>query len=189
MNTTGGGSGWSGDEGEHSRYGVYGDEPGAPPHEGPGSWDRPPSKGGGSVARILGILVIVALIGMGACGACAYIALKWGSGVFEEQVESELRDDPVVLEHIGELESVSLDLRATGNEPELDVYVFDVQGTTGSGRLVLRLRTDRGEPEILSGRLELEDGRAYELDQEIEPRDDPEPEDTGALDDVRGVTD
>lgn len=165
MNPTGGGPGgpWT-----HDQHRGHGESTASPPSDyGPGSWDAQQTKGS-PIVRALLIILLVAFIVMGACGACSYCAYKMGTGYLSEEVASALGENPVLMEHVGEIESLEFDLGASTAEPESDVFVFTVEGSRGSGRLLVRLGTAADEPEVIGAILEMEDGTTHDLFPEDE---------------------
>ena len=70
----------------------------------------------------------------GGCGAL----VVFGLNVAEEEIIAQLRDNPKLREHIGEIESLDLDIVASGAEDDSDVFVYRVKGNKGAGRLTIR---------------------------------------------------
>jgi len=69
------------------------------------------------------------------CGGLAYFGLD----VVNQVVEVQFADHPAVVEHIGDLEDVSTNFLATGNESEKrgeDYLVFEVKGSKGNGKII-----------------------------------------------------
>ena len=159
------GSGYG--SGSGSGYGSgYGGGSGPDYGYQPGPWDAPPPQppSGSPFLRVVVIIGLLLVIGVGACGACAFLGWRYAAGMIGDQVAESLRDNPVVAEHIGEIQSVKLDLMASGAEPEPEVFVFEVVGSRGRGRLIVQTATiDLETEEVLSGRLELEDGSVHDL--------------------------
>ena len=59
--------------------------------------------------------------------------MRFGLGVFADEVESDLRSNPVIIEHIGRFEEFELDLGASIASEGNEDFVFRVSGTKGSG--------------------------------------------------------
>jgi hypothetical protein len=109
------------------------------------------------------------------CGGCAVVSalallfggwalMKFGLGVFADEVENELRENPVVVEHIGRIEEFDLDLGASIAEEGDDDFVFKVSGTKGSGLVTATCVTnDDGMEEVVGGTIQLESGETLDL--------------------------
>ena len=83
-------------------------------------------------------------------------------------VTEAVRDDPTIQEHIGDIESLTINMEAT-SEVQIDegkrTYAFDIEGSKGSGQLVAKI-VEQGNDEvgIESGRL-IVDGQEHPLGQ------------------------
>jgi hypothetical protein len=109
------------------------------------------------------------------CGGCAVLAvlgmvfgglllLKIGLGVFSDEVESDLRFNPVLIEHIGRIEEFDLDISASIAEEGNEDFVFRVTGTKGSGLVTATCVTnDEGAEEVVAGTIQLESGETLDL--------------------------
>jgi hypothetical protein len=109
------------------------------------------------------------------CGGCAVIAVlalffggwamvRLGLDVFASDVESELRDNPVIIEHIGRIEELEVDLTASLSTDENDDFVFTVRGTKGSGLVHATCITrDDGTEAVTAGTIQLESGETLGL--------------------------
>jgi hypothetical protein len=109
------------------------------------------------------------------CGGCAVVAalvlvlggwglLRLGLGVFSDEVESELRSNPVIIEHVGRIEEFELDLSASIAESGGEDFVFKVSGTKGSGLVTATCITnDEGIEEVVAGTIQLESGETLDL--------------------------
>ena len=114
------------------------------------------------------------------CGGCAVICIlamffggwalmKLGLGVFADEVESELRSNPVIIEHVGRIEEFELDLSASVAEAGGEDFVFEVSGTKGSGLVTATCVTnEEGIEEVVSGTIQLESGETLDLFPEDE---------------------
>ena len=101
--------------------------------------------------------MIAAVIGAG-------VFLKFGLSVFSEQVQAELRDNPVVVEHLGKIEELGLDFQATLAASGEDDFVFEARGTKGDGTLrVTSITIDDETENIVAGTLQLESGEEINL--------------------------
>jgi hypothetical protein len=114
------------------------------------------------------------------CGGCAVIlalaaifggwaVMRFGLGVFTDEVENDLRSNPVVLDHIGRIEEFDLDFGASiATEGEED-FVFRVSGTKGSGRISATcVTTSEGVEKVVAGTIQLESGETVDLFPETE---------------------
>jgi hypothetical protein len=109
------------------------------------------------------------------CGGCAVIGalaiifggwglLRLGLGVFSDEVESELRSNPVIIEHIGRIEEFELDLSASIAEEGGEDFVFRVSGTKGSGLVTCTCVTNaEGIEEVVAGTIQLDSGETLDL--------------------------
>ena len=109
------------------------------------------------------------------CGGCAVIVvlamvfggwalMKLGLGVFADEVESELRSNPVIIEHVGRIEEFELDLSASVAEAGDEDFVFEVRGTKGSGLVTATCITNEdGIEEVVAGTIQLESGETLDL--------------------------
>lgn len=97
-----------------------------------------------------------------ACAGCAGL-VWWGWGQMEEEIVAQIRTNPVVLEHVGEVRSCEMDLAASLDEEEVEVFWFDVAGAKGEGRIWVRSVTrDDGAEEVVAGELRTSAG-TYDL--------------------------
>ena len=75
------------------------------------------------------------------CGGGAL--LTWfGKNVGEEEITAQLRDNPKLREHIGEIKNLDMDFVASGAQDDSDVFVYNVEGSKSSGRLTIRESMD-----------------------------------------------
>jgi hypothetical protein len=114
------------------------------------------------------------------CGGCAvilvlvsvfggWVVMKFGLGVFADEVEADLRDNPVVREHIGRIEEFELDLSASIAAEGKEDFVFRVSGTKGTGLVFATCVTnDDGIEEVVAGTIQLESGETVDLFPEEE---------------------
>jgi hypothetical protein len=90
---------------------------------------------------VIGVpIVLVALMFLGCCGLMgvgAYSAFQMPG----EMAKQQYGNDPVIQQHIGEIQSISMNINATSEEQQKQqtaqgIIVFDVSGPKGSGQLV-----------------------------------------------------
>jgi hypothetical protein len=114
----------------------------------------------------------VLVIGCSGCAVVFILAMvfggwalmKLGLGVFSDEVESELRSNPVIIEHVGRIEEVELDLSASVAEEGSEDFIFRVSGTKGSGLVTATCVTNAdGMEEVVAGTIQLESGETLDL--------------------------
>lgn len=130
-----------------------------PPHQSAYQEHQPPRKSG-TLWWVLGIVGVVLLgLGLLCCGG-GYFAFQTTMEMAGQQVQAQVANDPVVVEHIGQVQSISLDPVATGERNQPNTLVFRLEGSKGSGLLV-----GRQEPggELTDMVLEMPDGESYPL--------------------------
>ncbi len=130
---------------------------------------QPPRRSGSPWMWILGIGGGVVLLLCCGCGMLGYFGFYGVMGVMEGMVRDQIKDDPVIVEHIGELQTVKTNITATGEEkqqnpqPGRNVLVFDVTGTKGSGQVV-GTQVQAPEPGLVLENARLrKDGKEYPL--------------------------
>ena len=123
---------------------------------------RRPSHGCWWAALVLGCSGMLVLC----CGGGAGV-VYFGMGIMAEEIKILVRDDPVLREHLGEVQRFETDWMASAAEPDDDTYVYQVQGTKGSGELrVKSITDDEGDEQVISAKLRLKDGTEVQLDTE-----------------------
>ncbi|GAB4529761.1 MAG: hypothetical protein Tsb0020_46510 [Haliangiales bacterium] len=109
------------------------------------------------VGLVLAGLLLLLVISVGALATFGYF-------LFVDQVEDELAENPVIQEHLGTIEELSIDLVATGEYEDDNVFVFDVTGDRGRGRVAVESVTvDADSEEIVWGVLELSSGEEVSI--------------------------
>jgi hypothetical protein len=101
-------------------------------------------------------------LGIGCCsGTLGVVYLGWQ--LVEDELLVQLRDNPKIREHLGELKSLDLDVSKSLATKE-DVSVFAAVGTTGTGELTVTHETDNaGDEQILDAKLRLPDGQVIQV--------------------------
>ncbi len=109
------------------------------------------------------------------CGGCAIIAVlatilggwamvRFGFNVFASEVESDLHDNPVIVEHLGRIEEFEIDLTASITTEGADDFVFRARGTKGAGLISATCVTnDDGVEEVIAGTIQLDSGETHDL--------------------------
>lgn len=112
------------------------------------------------------------IIGCGGCAVVVALAMVFGGwalvrlglGVFADEVEADLRSNPVIVEHIGRIEEFDLDLGASIAAEGDEDFIFHVKGTKGSGLVTATCVTnDDGVEEVTAGTIQLESGETLNL--------------------------
>jgi len=109
------------------------------------------------------------------CGGCAVIAIfgaiigswivmSFGFGVFADEVETDLRTNPVIIEHLGRIEEFELDLGKSIAAEGDDDFVFRARGTKGSGLITVTCITNDDDiEEVVAGTVQLDTGETLDL--------------------------
>lgn len=109
-------------------------------------------------------------------GVIAWIAVA-GWSIFSEQAQAALQADAVVQQHIGKIDTMEVDVLATGAAPGGDEFVFSVTGDRGRGKVSATWVSDGAEREILTeGVLTMHDDSEYTLPAEQASDSDSETE-------------
>ena len=135
---------------------------------GPGS-ATPPKRSGSVWPWVLGIgggFVLAGVLCCGCIGAFGYIGVNQLSQFVKQQIENE----PVIQEHIGEVQSVSMNVFAAAEEmqanpppPGETLQAFDVKGSKGSGVVVGTQLPAPGPGGVLKNMKLKKDGQVYPL--------------------------
>jgi hypothetical protein len=110
-------------------------------------------------------LILAACVGLGflCCGGGTAF-LYFGMHEIARQVRSELDDNPVLVEHVGEIQEFEIDFAASFGEDGDDVFVYNVTGTKGSGVVTAEHVTiDADTEEVVWARLTLPTGETVDL--------------------------
>lgn len=104
------------------------------------------------------------LLGMVVCCGVGYYMFNAATDLVANEISSEFADDPMVVEHIGDITSSKSDLSSTisasQNEENVAVLVINLEGSKGNGQI--RHRTDN-KSGVVSATLVTEDGTEYPL--------------------------
>ncbi len=144
---------------------------------------QPPKKGSPVVKIIIILAIVFGVIGLICCGLCgggAYFSLN----ALSKQVENQLAGNPVIAEHIGNIESVKMNLQAAieliqekqaaGEPVQQNVVVFDIQGDKGEGQVII-ITPPGGQPaQFNEGTLRMSTGEEYDLMPESVEMEPPE---------------
>ncbi len=124
---------------------------------------REPEKSS-STCLILGLI----FGGVGAfvllCGGCCVGVVFFGLDQIGGEIEQDLADNPVIQEHIGDIQTFEMNKWESIQHADEDVYVFRVSGPKGSGTVEAEcLDNDAGIYEVWSGELRMDSGEVYDL--------------------------
>lgn len=97
------------------------------------------------------------------CGGSIGAAI-FGLNITTTEVANELRDNPKFREHIGELQTLSIDWTRSSAEDDGDTFVYNAKGSKGSGVVTVKhITDDDGNEEIIDASLRLPDGRQVQI--------------------------
>jgi hypothetical protein len=126
-------------------------------------WGRPPARR----SRSIGLLVFLGGAGAAVVFLCCggFISLAvFGLNMVTDQVADDLRDNPVVVEHIGTIEEFEMDWGESFSHEDDDVYVYHIKGPEGQGKVyVTSISVDDSTEEVVWGYLELSTGETHDL--------------------------
>ena len=113
------------------------------------------------IVIIVGLFIVLVTLCCGGLGLLAY----FGFGMMTDEVESDLRDNPVIAEQIGSIQSFEMHWGGSFVEEEdEDTYVFSIRGSKASGIVTVLCDTDSAEiAEVVSGTLQVDSGETYDL--------------------------
>lgn len=122
----------------------------------------------GSGMAVTGI--IFGLLGTFCWVGC--LGFGWfGVNMLNEMAKAELSNNPVIQEHIGQIDSCSINWVDTMEEREKEknierqneLWSFDLEGSKGKGLVRARMKQEGDKFRLVDGSLELEDGRLFDL--------------------------
>ncbi len=126
-------------------------------------------KGGGKGwiwAVVLGIVGVLLVGGIAVCCGGPYLLMRFGFQVIAQQMEQQISDNEVVVEHLGEIQSCKLNFKKTTGTGRDDTFVFDVVGTKGTGEITAQYDKNaqkRQQLVILSATLRMSNGQEHEI--------------------------
>ena len=96
----------------------------------------------------------------GGIGAVGYLGL----GIMTTEIEDQLRDNEILRDKVGEIQSFEMDFVRSVAKEEEDVWVYQVKGTKSQGMVTVRHVTDDdGNEQIESAKLRLQSGEEIDL--------------------------
>lgn len=137
-----------------------------PPHayQAPPPYQPQPRSTGKAMWIVLGVVLVLTIGGAAVCCGGVTLLGRWGLDMVGEDIAGQLRDDPIIQEEIGEIEEINVDLIASGVHTDQETFVYDVDGTKGSGQLTVKsVTTDDGGEQIIGASLRTADGRQRQL--------------------------
>lgn len=132
---------------------------------------EPAPKSGGNKTLLWVLLGVGALGMLVCCGGCIF-SYQAGVGWLADMAVDQYQNDPVILEHIGEITDADFAEQKTGEESAKrpDALVFALTGTKGNGDIIAE--QDESGLSYRDAVLRLPDGREFPLgdgfDGEIE---------------------
>ncbi len=123
----------------------------------------PPRKSGSGMIWLAVIGGIFSLCILFCCGGGALFT-RYGLTVVTEQVKVQLRDQPEIRQHLGEIREMDINFISSGAQQSDDTFVYDVVGTKGEGELIVTsVSTLDGDEIIESATLRLSTGEKIEI--------------------------
>jgi hypothetical protein len=103
---------------------------------------QPPPKKSNLWLWILGGLGIGTVLLIACCGGLSYMAVNFSNKVVTEALRNDLSGNPVVDEHLGEIQSLNTNLMESGAEKQrrntsVNILVIDAEGSKGTGKFVV----------------------------------------------------
>jgi hypothetical protein len=125
-----------------------------------------PRKGSKVWIWVLATLGVLALLGALVCCGGGYFAFQAGQSMLADAFKEQLQDTEVIRQHIGDIESMSLNLSATGEAAggTGGTLVFDISGSKGSGQVLVQQAPGGDGTGIASAELVLSDGTRHQVD-------------------------
>ncbi len=109
---------------------------------------------------ILGVVIVASLL----CGGALYVCSWWMHDAFPGGVRNDIESNPVIIEQIGVIEELTLDVAASNVEPGENVFVFNIRGPRGRGRLRAEvISRSSSDEEVVAAELLLETGGKHQL--------------------------
>jgi hypothetical protein len=110
---------------------------------------------GGIVGGLVGSVISLC------CGGGVLLLPQWAAG----RVQAAIQDQPLVREHIGDIERITFDWEDTLDSSTADepVCIFRIDGSRGDGILAIRIPKGNFEAESFPATMELDNGRAFDL--------------------------
>lgn len=98
---------------------------------------QPPRSGKRTLFWVLGTIAAIGLIGAVACCGFGYYGFQFIGSQLANQLRPQLQNSPEFVEHIGEIQTMTLNPQAMQQAEHSGKMVFDVTGTQGNGQIVV----------------------------------------------------
>lgn len=112
------------------------------------------------------VLAVVGGVGLACvlvcCGAGMWV-VQFGMSVVSADIENQLRDHPQIDEHVGAIQKLEVDWAKSLAEDDYDIWTYDIEGSKGSGELIVESTSEADREVIISARLRLLTGEEIEL--------------------------
>ncbi len=135
---------------------------------GPGTMysDQQTKKSGSNVwLWVLGIIGGLTVLGALVCCGGGYFGYQAVTNMIAEAYKSQLQGNPVIVEHVGEIEFMKLNLTTTQEQAQSSngMMAFDVVGSKSSATLLVRQAPGGDGTAIASAELLMPDGTRYDV--------------------------
>lgn len=111
---------------------------------------QPPRSGNRTLFWVLGTLAALGVIGAVACCGFGYYGFQYIGTQLVNQLRPQLQSSPEIVEHIGEIEEMTLNPQAMQQPDHSGKMVFDITGTQGTGQIVMDPEKF-GDPSVAEG--------------------------------------
>lgn len=124
-------------------YGPAGYSPQQPPpnYQYPGYQAPRPNAACGPIAVVAAILGVVAFLIVGCCGGFV-VFLYLGTTRISDDIKEQLQQNPILIQHVGEVKSVTLEPLRSAQVPESDIFFYRVVGDKGQCSIRVQQYTD-----------------------------------------------
>ncbi|MCA9246322.1 MAG: hypothetical protein KDA42_04375 [Planctomycetales bacterium] len=131
-----------------------------------GQFGQPaPKKKKSAVPMVVGIIVGVGLLAIALCCGVGVWVMNLGMSTVAEVLQEQLKDDPQIQEHIGEIESFDFSWLENFNKKDgEDAMVFNIEGSKANGKLVVKGGGPNAAQGASNAELRLENGDVIEID-------------------------
>ncbi len=121
-------------------------------------------KQSGNSWLIVGVIAGVVAGGFLVCGGACLLGFNFFLDETTRSVRAGLADNPVIREHIGEVQSFKMEKWASVMHDSDETYIFRIEGSLGSGTISADCWPDEeGNDQAYSGELVLDNGGTFEL--------------------------
>lgn len=137
-------------------------------HGGPGTMhgDQQVRKSGSNIwLWVLGIIGGMTVVGALLCCGGGYYGYQAVTNMIAEAYKSQLQGHPVIVEHVGEIESLTFSLTQTQEHAESSdgMMAFDLVGSKGSATLLVEQESEGDGTGIETAQLVMPDGNRYDI--------------------------